>query len=774
MRSEHIRSLTAVKIRTRRLNDLNQRKGKFVTALSELEKSLAELEKVQKEQKIQFKNLEKMVERRIIQKKVVEGEIAEAGKIANSARAAVIEFETQRELAETVTVEEKALRNIEELGILGAISGVYGRLRNLVKIDKIYQRAIEAAATGWLDAIVVKDYDAVFTCTEMLRKTKLGRIKIIPLQGSMNLKTLRMPEREGVAGTASIFMKYEKHYEPAVNFVFGDTLIVSSDKTALTLSSEGYRVVTIDGDLYEVGVAFESGYYRAPIDFSAIIPSEAAIKSLDEAVEALQKYLSRRGTDLVSFEEEIDTTHFEIARLSEATVTLDREITRVKRSVKRTKANFKQVNGHITRLEKEVGSEKARMWLYQAERSSIQKELRKVQGELGVLRRKTDPSHIQELEVEREKLAEGVINLRQKLGTVQTEVSTLQSQFDTILRIGYKNTKIQLAKVEQQLKMVEKEVEEALHERESLKYELTELEKSRVELSNTVLSAREEAKKFTAQIDDVDRELHELDPEYEKADRILNQLQLNVQTSMLQLEQYRNQLKNLGYEQPLEVMPAQVEEAETSTRMMQLELERIGAINQLALSHYAEQISRYKELSLRMNELEREKQVILQFMDEIEEKKRSVFTGAFEKINRNLNIYFEKISGGGNAMLRLENPDNPFSGGIDMIVQFLDKPSIVVSGASGGERSVAAVAFIFAIKEFSPASFYVLDEIDAHLDAFYVSKLGDLLVEESEKNQFIVITLKPEVVSKTQRVYGVYERNGVSNVVSAKFLEVPA
>jgi chromosome segregation protein len=205
--------------------------------------------------------------------------------------------------------------------------------------------------------------------------------------------------------------------------------------------------------------------------------------------------------------------------------------------------------------------------------------------------------------------------------------------------------------------------------------------------------------------------------------------------------------------------------------MMQFELERIGAVNQLALSHYAEQISRYRELSLRLNELEREKQAIVQFMDEIEAKKRKVFMDAFETINLNLQNYFSKLTGGGNAFLKLEEPEEPFHGGIDMIVQFPNKPSIVVSGASGGERSVSAVAFIFALKEFTPTSFYILDEIDAHLDAFHISKLADVLLEESEKLQFIVITLKPEIVNKAQKVYGVYERNGVSNVISTKFLE---
>jgi chromosome segregation protein len=771
LKSEHMRSQTSIKIHARRLRDLTYRKQRFTGNLTELEKSFSELEKVQNEQKTQLKNLEKTLERRIVQKSATEMEITEAGKIADSAREAVIEFVTQRELAETVAAEEKALRSIEELGEVGAIQGILGRLRHLIKIDKTYQQAIDAAAVGWLDAIVVKDFDSAFTCTETLRKMKLGRIKIIPVEGTLNPKVLKIPERQGVSGSAKFFMKYEKSLETAVSFVFGDTVVVSDDKTAFALSNEGYRSVTLNGDLYEAGGALESGYYRAPIDFSAIVPSDAAIKSLDEAVNALQQHLSKRSNDITSYGEEIDRTHVEIARLSDAIATLNQEIARVKRSVNRTKSNIKRVDRLLERLNKEIETEKAQLWTHRAEKNTIQKEMRKFQIELASLRQKTDPAMIQEMEVKREKLSEEIITLRQKLGSVDTEISTLQSQFENVLRIGYQNAKIQLSKVDQQLRKVEKDVEDALRERESLKQEISELERSRVELSRNVFTAREGAKKFTTQIDDIDKELRSLDTEYEQTDRLLNQLQLNIQTSLLQLEQYRSQLRQFGYDQPLTVTPKQLEEAETSMKMMQLELERIGAVNQLALSHYAEQVSRYKELSMRMNELEKEKQAIVQFMDEIEQKKRRIFMEAFNKINENLHKYFGKLTSGGGASLMLENPEEPFSGGIDMTVQFPHKPSIVVSGASGGERSVAAVAFIFALKEFTPASFYILDEVDAHLDAFHVSKLADLLLEESGKTQFIAITLKPEMVNKAQKVYGVYERNGVSNVISAKFLE---
>ncbi|MCX8150494.1 MAG: chromosome segregation protein SMC [Candidatus Bathyarchaeota archaeon] len=771
LRAEYTKSKTFVKASLGRLKELSARKERFTATLTEVENSLAELDRVQKEQKAQLKILEKTIEKKTAQKDAAEKEIAEAGKIASSAKEAVVEFVTQRELAETVAAEEKALRNIEELGHLGVINGVAGRVKNLIKIDRNYKKALDAASVGWMDALVVKDIDAAFTCAETLRRMKLGRIKIIPLQGAATPKQFKTPTREGIIGLAASFVKCDKTYEPAVNYIFGDTLVVANDKVAFALSNEGYRAVTVAGDLYEPGGAFESGYYRAPLDFSTLIPSENAIKSLDEAVKALQTHLNQRRNDISYFEEEIERSKIEITRISEAIGALDREMIRVKRSVKRTQMSLKRIEKFRARIEKEIEVEKGRMALHKAERNTIKKELQKLQIDMSELRKKTDIAHIQELEIKREQLTEEIITLRQKIGTVQTAISTCQSQFDNVLRTGYQNSKIQLSKVEQQYRKVEKEVAEALQEREILKQEIALLEKNRVELSNAVLSARENSKKFTSQIDSIDAELHALDEEYEQAESLLNQLQLNVQTARLQLSQYQNQLKALNYEQPLETTLKQVEEAEAIMQMMKFELERIGGVNQLAMAHYDEQISRYRELSLRLNELEREKQAIVQFMDEIEGKKRKVFMDAFGKINTDLTKYFSKLTGGGTASLKLENPDEPFMGGIDMIVQFPNKPSIVVSGASGGERSVSAVAFIFALKEFTPAAFYVMDEVDAHLDAFHTTKLAELFLEECDKIQFIVITLKPEMVNKAQKVYGVYERNGVSAVISAKFME---
>jgi len=773
-RGDYARSKMRIRFLSRRLKDLSSRRDIFASTLNDLKKSIVDLKEVEKEQKARLESLQRELDRRTTQKGSIAKEVTEAERIAESAREAVVEFATQRELAEKIAAEEKALRNIEELGELGAIEGVYGRFRNLIKIESGYEHALEAAASGWLDSIVVRDFDAAFACAETLRNLKLGRIKIIPLQESSALKPASPPKIEGISGTASAFVSYAKEYEPAVTFVFGDTLTARDEKAAIMASRKGYRTVTINGDLFETGGGIESGYYRAPIDFSSIIPSEPAVKSLDQAVRALQEHLTKRGEEITTFEEEISRAQVEAARLIEASAIMESEITRVRRNIKRTKQNIRRIERYIQRSQEHLEKERTKMGLQESQNTTTQKEIRSLRWEIADLRKKTDPAQVQEMELQREKLGETIITLQQQFGGVETELSTLRSKLENVLKIGSSNLKIQLRKVEQQFSTMEKEVGEALQQKDKIEKELSELEKSKEEMSRSILTAREEAKRFTHQIDEIDKQLHGLDAEYEQSNELFNQLQLSLQTCQLQLDQHRRRLMELGYEKPLEVSPEQLLKAESSLNLMKLELERLGAVNQLAMAHYAEQISRYKELSIRINELEKEKQAIISFMDEIERKKREVFMGAFNKVNESFSKYFSKLTDGGEAALKLENIDDPFAGGMDMIVQFPAKPPILVSGASGGERSVAAVAFTFAIQDLMPAAFYLLDEIDAHLDAFHVGKLGELLTEEATKSQFLVITLKPEMVNKAEKVYGVYMHNGISRVVSTTFKEEAA
>ena len=772
LRSKFIQERTNLKVLTQQLREFVKRKDNFESNLNILKKSYAELKKVQREQANSSKNLEKTVERKLTQKESVKIEIAQAEKIAESAQDAVAEFVTQRELAEKVAPEENARRNIEELADLGAIKGIHGRLKNLIKIERGYKRAIEATATGWLDAIVVQNYDAAFMCAETLKRMKLGRIKIIPIEEMNAIRSINTPMIRGVEGIASQFVKCNKKFEPAVNFVFGDTLITKDDKTAFASSREGHRTVTVNGDLYEAQGGLESGYYRAPVDYSSIIPSDSAVKSLSEAVDALQKHLTKREKDIQNYKEEIERTKIELDKLTETITILNGEIGRVRENVKHTRQNIKRIEKRVSKINEKREEEKNSLGILRSQRDSLKKEINKLREELAELRTKMDPARIQEMEIQREELGNELIGSRKIVGTTETNLATLESKFGNVLKITADNIRIQLRKLKTQIITVDNEINEAHKEKESLEIELEELEKSKEELSRTVLNAKEESKKFTVEIDDIEKKLRQLDSVYERSDKLYNELQFNLQTYEMQQKQYMQRLQELDYNEPLMISQEQLETAETALKQLRFELTRLGAVNQLSLDHYAEQASRYKELSVRMNELEKEKQSILAFMEEIERKKRAVFMEAFEKIDSSFRRYFSRLTGGGEAELILENLEDPFAGGMDMLVQFRNKASILVSGASSGERSVSAVAFIFALQEFMPTAFYVFDEIDAHLDPVHVSRLGDLFAEESNKSQFVVITLKPEMVSKAKKVWGIYERSGYSRVVSAPLKEV--
>jgi chromosome segregation protein len=769
LRSQQAEAESRISVHSERLRNLEAKRKDMESYLSRLEESLTELKSIQNERRERLTSLQDALQRRNNRKKLLETEIEEAGKIADIAREALVEFEARKELVDKVRTEEAALKHIEELGELDIIHGIHGRLKDLIKVQRGYERAVEAAATGWLNSIVVKDVETAFTCVETLRKLKLGRIKIVPLEGIFPANQLNVPELDGIQDKVSAFVSHDSKYKLAVSYVFGDTLLAANAKAALEASRVGLRSVTRRGDLYEAGGGVESGFYRAPLDFSSFVPSESALKTLDRAVTVLRDNLARRETDIGELEEEMTETQEEITGLAETLGKLEVEIEKTRKSIQDTKLNASRAEKNLVNLQSSLDEETTQIKTYVTAQEELSQKVVQLREQLESLRKTVDLSEAQDREQRREVLGSEVITLRQKLGGIEAELSTLQSKVETVLKAGLENARVQQERVSNQISTIEREIEEAGKEKEQIQTKVGELEKTKEELSSSFLNARGEASRFTSQIDGIDGELKVLESEYEQTDALLDELRLNLQTLQLRLGRQVEELKGLGYKEPIEAASEQLENVEVSLKLMRLELERIGAVNQLAQTQYEDQISRYKELSIRMNELEKERMAIVEFIEEIEQKKLNAFMEAFNRTNERIDRYFSKLTDGGNAALKLENPESPFAGGVDMIVQFLGKPPILVTGASSGERSVAAVAFLFALQEFTPASFYLLDEIDAHLDAFHVERLGELLADEASKSQFVVVTLKPEMVSKADKIYGVYGREGVSHVVSTTF-----
>src|SRR5260370_58280 len=150
-----------------------------------------------------------------------------------------------------------------------------------------------------MKALVVKNLEVAIKCIESLKRTKLGRVKIVPIDD------LELPNDEfdinqapGIIGPLSKVIRSDRSIAPAVQFVFGDTILATTQRAAFLTAAKGRRCVVTSGDLYEPGGGLESGYYRAPLGISNIVPRSTALETLEKVVKPLETAVQRSRSDV--------------------------------------------------------------------------------------------------------------------------------------------------------------------------------------------------------------------------------------------------------------------------------------------------------------------------------------------------------------------------------------------------------------------------------------------------------------------------------------------
>jgi chromosome segregation protein len=425
----------------------------------------------------------------------------------------------------------------------------------------------------------------------------------------------------------------------------------------------------------------------------------------------------------------------------------------------------------VRKLENDLHREEQNQIKFRNELEVEREQLVKVARERRDLRLQNKPEELGKYEVDQTQLNTEISELHIRFNKIETEIDNIDSLLQTRFQPDYESSKSGMRSIDNQFSTLEKEVTVAQETLKELDLRLSELNRSKEELSLSLKSVNDRRRGFELELDRIDTQRRRLEQLYEPLSSDMHHLELEVQTRRAEINHLGEELRNLGYEGLIEASAESVEEAEKTMDIIGLELETLGSVNQLAITQYVEQQEKYKQLSVRRNQLELEKKAIIGFMDEIEQKKKNAFMQAFNSINQSFTRFFEKLTGSGVGILRLQNPDEPFSGGVDIFVQFPGKGMRLIAGASGGEKSVTAVAFVFAIQNLSPAPFYIFDEIDAHLDPYNTERLADALKDQAVYSQLIVITLRDVVMDRADRLFGVYIQDGISRVISTKIAE---
>jgi len=198
------------------------------------------------------------------------------------------------------------------------------------------------------------------------------------------------------------------------------------------------------------------------------------------------------------------------------------------------------------------------------------------------------------------------------------------------------------------------------------------------------------------------------------------------------------------------------------------DLSKIGSVNLLSLEVYDNVKKEYDSVKEKAEIIEREKESIMKTIGEIDNKKRKTFMKTLEELNQIFSRNFSELSIKGVVSLELENRQEPFSGGVDIIVKTGHGKYFDVASLSGGEQTLVALSLIFAIQESKPYPFYILDEVDAALDKKNSERLAELLKKHMRKGQYIVISHNDEVILNATNLYGVSMHEGISKIVSLK------
>ena len=183
-------------------------------------------------------------------------------------------------------------------------------------------------------------------------------------------------------------------------------------------------------------------------------------------------------------------------------------------------------------------------------------------------------------------------------------------------------------------------------------------------------------------------------------------------------------------------------------------MEALEPVNMLAIDEYDTVEDDLDDLTDKKATLTDERDGIEERIDSYEAQKKRTFMESYEAINEQFESIFERLSAG-SGTLHLEDPEDPFEGGLTMKAQPGDKPIQRLDAMSGGEKSLTALAFIFAIQRHNPAPFYALDEVDAFLDAANAERVGELVDELASEAQFIVVSHRSAMLERSERAIGV-------------------
>ncbi len=652
------------------------------------------------------------------------------------------------------------------------LPGVCGLVAQLGEVESRYQKALEIAAGSRLGFIVVEDDTIASMAIKLLKQERGGRATFLPLN---KIKSPRLPSNNSIMTTrgaidwAVNLIDFEPEYESIFGFVFGNTVIFEDLNTARNFLGK-YRMVTLDGELLEASGAMTGGSLskRSSLSFGRVSQGESAdFRDLSDRITEIENIIPQLNVKIAQKKEKIKTL---VEQLS---------IARQKRQ--KTQLLLEQNQKEITRLE----TQKEKIIQSNAnnyeELVKDKQELANLVENIPLLTNELEITQLELKQLEESYDNEEWQNLQKIINQKETIVEEKQ------LKLNNRKEELQqLTNSEQDLTNKTIQAQESITK---IAEELVELKQEEINVNQEIESVQENisqnnilyqelAQKIEGikqQRDNQELDVKKIESASKKIEWQLEKLVLKhqeLQTQLAELKETHAEIK-VELPTPLPEIPWLQEQekitvnilaeklAKTNQEIKKIEkkLEALEPVNMMALEQYEKNQERLTELSEKLATLAGERTELLLRVENFTTLRLRAFKESFDAVNDNFQSIFATLSDG-DGYLKLEDSNNPFNGGLTLVAHPKGKSVQRLSSMSGGEKSLTALSFIFALQRYRPSPFYAFDEVDMFLDGANVEKLSKMIQTQAQQAQFIVVSLRRPMIEAAQRTIGVTQAKG--------------
>jgi chromosome segregation protein len=678
-----------------------------------------------------------------------------------------MKLKAQKDAAESVQKNySRTVERVLEARDRGLLRGIHGTIAELAEVDKEYERALTVAAGARMQSVVVDNDENASKAIEYLKSEKLGRATFLPLNkmltGRPRAKALMCERNSKSLGFAIDLIKFDEKYRSAFWYVFGDTVIMEDLYSARKVMG-GVRLVTKSGEVIEPSGAMVGGNigslnlrFGAPSesDFNNI--SELLRKSIEES-ERVSKELQTVRSEMTELEDKIRESN-----LSTGSTGFQ---------VDDLKAKKKELSDKLKGLEKSFNEQLKDVEVETKNLSEMEGSLADANDEVEKL--------IQEREDKRElitkstpqKLAEKINKLTEQLNIDQNtkrdlkaELKTLATQVE-VYQSRREEFKEKLENIVLRIQENKNKIEEAKKVREQLNDELNTLLKVKDAMDQKYKDLKDKRDKLFQSRVKLESLIDTTNTKIIASGDLILKAQTNLQTvedTIADIEAEIQNYENIELVRPIPPM----DELNKTIQRLDIAMARLEPINMKAIEDYDIQLERKVNLEEEIKRLLEQQKDLLQIVDSLKKKKKEKLLVVFNGVNENFIEIYNELSAGGTAELLLENEDEPFEGGLIIKAKPPNKKLARLEALSGGEKSVVSMALIFAIQQFQPSPFYVLDEVDQNLDAINAEKVANMVRNDASTAQFLMISLRKVSLNRAHHVYGVtIQNNGITDII---------